>query len=83
MAPEVFACAAAPSSLPGYSHAADWWSLGVTAYELRARTRPFDIHSRHSLASVIQIHKSTAIDWPEKWSPEFVKFLQVRNAPLY
>ena len=36
-APEVFACAC--DFAAGYSYPIDWWSLGVTAYEVRRKAR--------------------------------------------
>ena len=77
MAPEVFYSAASP--LPtGYSYPADWWSLGVTAYELKTGARPFEINSRTSLATTVNMFKSCqGANYPEKWSPEFTKFIQV------
>ena len=39
-------------SIPGCS--VDWWSLGVTAYELRCGRRPFNIHSGTSIDATLQ-----------------------------
>ncbi|XP_066962425.1 uncharacterized protein [Macrobrachium rosenbergii] len=50
MAPEVFECAA--DLCDGYSYPVDWWSLGVTAYEVRRAKRPYDIHSNTSLHDI-------------------------------
>ncbi|XP_042891729.1 serine/threonine-protein kinase Nek4-like isoform X2 [Penaeus japonicus] len=50
MAPEVFECAA--DTCDGYSFPVDWWSLGVTAYEVRRGKRPYDIHSNTSLHEI-------------------------------
>ncbi|KAK8741587.1 hypothetical protein OTU49_002284 [Cherax quadricarinatus] len=53
MAPEVFECVA--DTCEGYSYQVDWWSLGVTAYEVRRGKRPFDIHSNTSLHDIRRI----------------------------
>nr|XP_045596687.1 serine/arginine repetitive matrix protein 1-like [Procambarus clarkii] len=50
MAPEVFECVA--DACEGYGYGVDWWSLGVTAYEVRRGKRPFDIHSNTSLQEI-------------------------------
>ena len=52
MAPEVFSGCQGD----GYSHAVDWWSLGVTAYEMKSGgIRPFSIDSRTSPTSAIAL----------------------------
>ncbi|XP_025096714.1 serine/threonine-protein kinase 32B-like isoform X2 [Pomacea canaliculata] len=43
MAPEVFGCSL--GECRGYSFPVDWWSLGVSMYELLRKRRPFAIHS--------------------------------------
>ncbi|XP_050532270.1 serine/threonine-protein kinase 32B isoform X2 [Daktulosphaira vitifoliae] len=43
IAPEIYLCSL--GECPGYSFAVDWWSLGVTLYEVMSRCRPYDIHS--------------------------------------
>lgn len=77
IAPEIFE-AVASSSASGYGHAADWWSLGVTAYELMcAGRRPFDIGSRTSVLAAAAMFAAVEVEKivPLKWSPEFSKFV--------
>ena len=81
MAPEVFhAAAETPTGLSGYSYPADWWSLGVTAYELKSSVRPYEIHSRTSLSTIISMFSTSETNqqpsYSSKWSPEFVIFIQ-------
>ncbi|ESO98301.1 hypothetical protein LOTGIDRAFT_91944, partial [Lottia gigantea] len=57
MAPEVFACAL--NECLGYSYPVDWWSLGITAYELLKGRRPFDIHSSTLLQEVQILFNTT------------------------
>ena len=81
MAPEVFHAAAKTTrGLSGYSYPVDWWSLGVTAYELKTGHRPYEIHSRTSLSTVISLFSSSEEGkdpiYSSSWSPEFTKFIQ-------
>ena len=78
MAPEVFAASLnGPEAPPGYTCDVDWWSLGVTAFEMRSTggARPFDIHSRTLAATAIDLINAGPTYSPE-WSPEFTKYLQ-------
>ena len=81
MAPEVFHAAAKTTrGLSGYSYPVDWWSLGVTAYELKSGYRPYEIHSRTSLSTVVSLfstsHGGEPPVYSSKWSPEFTNFIQ-------
>jgi serine/threonine protein kinase len=57
----------------------DWWSLGVTAFELKSGgARPFEINQKTSVSSAIVIFeksKNNHLQWSNNWSPEFTKFL--------
>ncbi|XP_037949853.1 serine/threonine-protein kinase 32A [Teleopsis dalmanni] len=72
MAPEVFMCAL--DEIAGYSFAVDWWSLGVVAYEMRAHTRPFIVHSNTTLVEVKHILNSN-VHYPRYWSSDFIDLL--------
>ena len=78
MAPEVFYASANPGN-SGYSFAVDWWSLGITAFEMRSGRRPYDIHSRTSMSTVLSLLSNSAngsVGCPLSWSPEFTKYIQ-------
>ncbi|CAB4070216.1 STK32 [Lepeophtheirus salmonis] len=71
MAPEVFNAGVNPSK--GYSFAVDWWSLGVTIFEIIAGHRPVEIHSRTSLSAIISLINEDRIKYPSSWSHSFIK----------
>lgn len=76
MAPEIFRAVASPMTCEGYGFAVDWWSLGITAFELKTGgQRPFDIGGRTSMATAITMFEMTKMEWPSSWSPEFAKFV--------
>ncbi|KPU79967.1 uncharacterized protein Dana_GF16810, isoform B [Drosophila ananassae] len=78
MAPEVFLCAL--DEVAGYSYPVDWWSLGVVAYEMRANTRPFVVHSNTPLAEIKNI-LNTPVHYPRYWTSNFVDLLQKLLSP--
>ena len=55
----------------------DWWSLGVTAFELKtAGSRPYNIGPKTSVTLALQMFESGLVKkdfWPCHWSPEFSK----------
>ncbi|XP_030369814.1 serine/threonine-protein kinase 32A-like [Scaptodrosophila lebanonensis] len=72
MAPEVFMCAL--DEVAGYSFPVDWWSLGVVAYEMRANTRPFVVHSNTPLVEIKHI-LNTPVHYPRYWGSNFIDLL--------
>lgn len=77
-APEVFSVAM--DELPGYTFPVDWWSLGVTLYELLARGRPYDIHSATSLAHIKSLFNNP-IHFPSRWSANIVTLFSKVTRP--
>ena len=71
-APEIFDCALGIAG--GYSFAVDWWSLGVTAYELVRGKRPLDIQMNDELAQ-IRNHFRGEVLYPVVWSSGFKHLL--------
>ncbi|XP_057890491.1 serine/threonine-protein kinase 32A [Melospiza georgiana] len=72
MAPEMFS-STKPTS---YSFAVDWWSLGVTAYELLRTRRPYRILSSASPGDIARVLGTAAVAFPAAWSPGMVGLLR-------
>ena len=57
---EILQAVASPGTCQGYSYAVDWWSLGVTAFELKTGGhRPFEINPKTSVSSAIVIFETS------------------------
>ncbi|NXO01842.1 ST32A kinase, partial [Rhinopomastus cyanomelas] len=72
MAPEMFD----PAKPTGYSFAVDWWSLGVTAYELLRSRRPYHIRSSASTHEVARVLRTATVTYPAAWSAGMVTLLR-------
>ncbi|OQV25936.1 Serine/threonine-protein kinase 32B [Hypsibius exemplaris] len=73
MAPEVYDCIV--EEFIGYTFPVDWWSLGVTAYELLRGKRPYDIHSHNSISEIRQLQRSTPVQFPTAWDKSLIELL--------
>nr|XP_009676883.1 PREDICTED: serine/threonine-protein kinase 32A isoform X2 [Struthio camelus australis] len=72
MAPEMF-----NSTKPiGYSFAVDWWSLGITAYELLRTRRPYHIRSNTSTNEIAHVFRTATVMYPAAWSREMVSLIK-------
>ncbi|KAE8614764.1 hypothetical protein XENTR_v10008295 [Xenopus tropicalis] len=58
-----------------YSFGVDWWSLGVTAYELLRGRRPFHIHSSTAATDIVHVFHTATVTYPPAWSEEIVSLL--------
>ncbi|NXX29248.1 ST32A kinase, partial [Nicator chloris] len=72
MAPEMFS-STKPTS---YSFAVDWWSLGVTAYELLRTRRPYPVGSSTAAREAARVLRTAALRFPAAWSPGMVTLLR-------
>ncbi|XP_038628830.1 serine/threonine-protein kinase 32A isoform X1 [Tachyglossus aculeatus] len=72
MAPEMFIS----RSQMGYSFAVDWWSLGVTAYELLRGRRPYHIRSSTSPSEIVHMFQTAIVTYPASWSGDMVSLLR-------
>ncbi|XP_025743168.1 serine/threonine-protein kinase 32B isoform X4 [Callorhinus ursinus] len=61
---------------PGYSYPVDWWSLGVTAYELLRGWRPYDIHSATPIDEILNMFKVERIHYSSTWCKGMVALLK-------
>lgn len=66
----------------GYSYAVDWWSLGIVAYEMRAGSRPFVIHSTTPIEEVKEILFTTPA-FPRHWSANLIELIRKVSALGY
>uniref|UniRef100_H3BXK1 Protein kinase domain-containing protein n=1 Tax=Tetraodon nigroviridis TaxID=99883 RepID=H3BXK1_TETNG len=73
-APELFQTF--EGSHPGYSFSVDWWSLGITAYELLRGQRPYVMRSSTPANEIIQIFHKVHPSYPAAWSLEMKSLLR-------
>ncbi|XP_006010142.2 serine/threonine-protein kinase 32A [Latimeria chalumnae] len=73
MAPEMFQPLVQGHS--GYSFSVDWWSLGVTAYELLKGQRPYHIRSSTPVNDIIQMFNTLDIKYPSSCSSSMLSVL--------
>ncbi|XP_031619538.1 serine/threonine-protein kinase 32A [Contarinia nasturtii] len=73
IAPEIFMVAL--DEMAGYSYPVDWWSLGIVAYEMRAGSRPFVIHSTTPIDEVRDILFTEPL-FPRQWSTNFIELIR-------
>ncbi|XP_004624633.1 serine/threonine-protein kinase 32B [Octodon degus] len=74
MAPEVFQVYV--DGGPGYSYPVDWWSLGITAYELLRGWRPYEIHSSTPIDEILSMFKVERVHYSSTWCPGMVALLK-------
>ncbi|XP_004432321.1 PREDICTED: serine/threonine-protein kinase 32B [Ceratotherium simum simum] len=74
MAPEVFQVYV--DGGPGYSYPVDWWSLGVTAYELLRGWRPYEIHSATPVDEILNMFKVERVHYSSTWCKGMVALLK-------
>ncbi|XP_071025486.1 serine/threonine-protein kinase 32A-like [Oncorhynchus clarkii lewisi] len=74
MAPELFQ--PHEGTHPGYSFSVDWWSLGVTAYELLRGQRPYIMRSSMPANEILQMFHKVNPSYPMAWSLEIKSLLR-------
>ncbi|XP_077360435.1 serine/threonine-protein kinase 32B [Festucalex cinctus] len=73
MAPELFEVL--EGSHPGYSFSVDWWSLGVTAYELLRGQRPYVMRSSTPANEILHTFRKVHLSFPAVWSSQIKSLL--------
>ncbi|KAM6345599.1 serine/threonine-protein kinase 32B isoform 2-T2 [Podargus strigoides] len=73
-APEVFQ--AFMDGSPGYSYPVDWWSLGITAYELLRGWRPYEIHSATPIDEILNMFKIERVHYSSAWCKGMIALLK-------
>uniref|UniRef100_A0A671S461 Serine/threonine-protein kinase 32A-like n=1 Tax=Sinocyclocheilus anshuiensis TaxID=1608454 RepID=A0A671S461_9TELE len=66
MAPELFQ--SFEGTRPGYSFAVDWWSLGITAYELLRGQRPYIMRANTPANEILQTFHKAHPCYTAAWS---------------
>ncbi|XP_030649392.1 serine/threonine-protein kinase 32A [Chanos chanos] len=74
MAPELFQ--SFEGTHPGYSFAVDWWSLGITAYELLRGQRPYVMRSSSTSSEILQTFHKVHPCYPAAWTTEIKSLLR-------
>ncbi|MGH0147085.1 UNVERIFIED_CONTAM: hypothetical protein FKN15_009929, partial [Acipenser sinensis] len=62
-----------------YSFAVDWWSLGITAYELLKGQRPYHFRSSTSVTDIINLFCTANVNYPSTWSGGMASLLRKKG----
>uniref|UniRef100_A0A672LLI3 Serine/threonine kinase 32C n=1 Tax=Sinocyclocheilus grahami TaxID=75366 RepID=A0A672LLI3_SINGR len=60
----------------GYAFEVDWWSLGVTIFEVLRSWRPYDIHASNSVESLLQLFSTVSVQYSSSWHKDLVSLLR-------
>ncbi|KAK9964861.1 hypothetical protein ABG768_005995 [Culter alburnus] len=74
MAPEIFQSFVSGGT--GYALEVDWWSLGVTIFEVLRGWRPYDIHASNSVESLLQLFSTVSVQYSSAWHKDLVSLLR-------
>ncbi|KAG7229870.1 hypothetical protein INR49_012394, partial [Caranx melampygus] len=77
MAPEIFQSFVSGGT--GYAFEVDWWSLGVTIFEVLRGWRPYDIHANNSVESLIQLFSTVSVQYSPAWPKDLVSLLRKKG----
>ncbi|XDV49754.1 hypothetical protein PO909_018942 [Leuciscus waleckii] len=74
MAPEIFQSFVSGGT--GYALEVDWWSLGVTIFEVLRGWRPYEIHGSNSVESLLQLFSTVSVQYSSSWHKDLVSLLR-------
>ncbi|XP_061645184.1 serine/threonine-protein kinase 32C-like isoform X3 [Phyllopteryx taeniolatus] len=77
MAPEIFQSFL--NGGMGYAFEVDWWSLGVTVFEVLRGWRPYEIHASNSLESLIQLFSTVSVQYSPAWPKDLISLLRKKG----
>uniref|UniRef100_A0A667ZU52 Serine/threonine kinase 32C n=1 Tax=Myripristis murdjan TaxID=586833 RepID=A0A667ZU52_9TELE len=60
----------------GYAFEVDWWSLGVTVFEVLRGWRPYDIHASNSVESLMQLFSTVSVQYSPAWPKDLVSLMR-------
>ncbi|CAJ0600267.1 unnamed protein product [Cylicocyclus nassatus] len=79
MAPEVYACAL--GLIDGYDLRVDWWSLGVTFYEMMRGRTPYEFSPHFTAEQVLLLIRESYVPFPAHWPSDLLSFLRLLLHP--
>ncbi|KAJ1366879.1 hypothetical protein KIN20_027661 [Parelaphostrongylus tenuis] len=79
MAPEVYECALGLVS--GYDFKVDWWSLGVTFYEMMRGRTPYEFGPQFTPEQVLLLIRESYVPFPAHWPNDLLSFLRLLLCP--
>ncbi|XP_024001690.1 serine/threonine-protein kinase 32C-like, partial [Salvelinus sp. IW2-2015] len=74
MAPEIFQSFVSGGT--GYAFEVDWWSLGVTVFEVLRGWRPYEIHASNSVESLMQLFSTVSVQYNTAWPKDLVHLMR-------
>ncbi|CAI4230430.1 unnamed protein product [Auanema sp. JU1783] len=74
MAPEIFQCVL--NIVDGYDKRVDWWSLGITFYEMMRGRTTYEFNAQHTPEQTLLIIEQSTVAFPAHWPNDLISFLK-------